>query len=82
MITFYQNNPTLSNHGMLEYRNRNIWCSLIEKLCKEFDKNWLLKKMTLKMSRIVFPLVAPNMLGNFNRCGNSHQFLSNYIRGF
>ena len=37
LITFYQINPALWNHGMIEYRDRNIRRALIQKLCEEFD---------------------------------------------
>ena len=33
LITFYQTNPALWNHGMIEYRDRNIPRALIQKLC-------------------------------------------------
>ena len=32
LITFYQINPALWNHGMTEYRDRNIRRALIQKL--------------------------------------------------
>ena len=38
LITFYQNNPALWNHGMVEYIDRNIRCSLIQKLVEQFDE--------------------------------------------
>ena len=37
LTTFYQTNPALWNHGMTEYRDRNIRRALIQKLCEEFD---------------------------------------------
>ena len=40
LITFYQNNPVLWNHGMVEYRDRNIRCSLIQKLVEQFDEKF------------------------------------------
>ena len=38
LITFYQTNPALRDHGMIEYRDRNIRRALIQKLCEEFDE--------------------------------------------
>ena len=40
LITFYQINPALWNHGMIEYRDRNIRRALIQKLCEEFDEKF------------------------------------------
>ena len=41
LITFYQDNPALWNHGMLEYRDRNIRRALIQKvLVEEFDEKF------------------------------------------
>ena len=40
LITFYQNNPALWNHGMVEYRDRNIRRSLIQKLVEQFDEKF------------------------------------------
>ena len=40
LITFYQINPALWNHGMTEYRDRNIRRALIQKLCEEFDEKF------------------------------------------
>ena len=40
LITFYQANPALWNHGMIEYRDRIIRCALIQKLCEEFDEKF------------------------------------------
>ena len=39
-ITFYQTNPALWNHGMIEYRDRNIRRALIQKLCEEIDEKF------------------------------------------
>ena len=36
LITFYQTNPALWNHGMIEYRDRKIRRVLIQKLCEKF----------------------------------------------
>ena len=40
LITFYQNNPAFWNHGMVEYRDRNIRRSLIQKLVEQFDEKF------------------------------------------
>ena len=40
LITFYQNNPALWNHGMVEYRDGNIRRSLIQKLVEQFDEKF------------------------------------------
>ena len=40
LITFCQNNPALWNHGMVEYRDRNIRRSLIQKLVGQFDEKF------------------------------------------
>ena len=40
LITFYQTNPALWNHGMIEYRDPNIQRGLIQKLCEEFNKKF------------------------------------------
>ena len=37
LITFYQTNPALWNHGMTEYRGRKIRRALIRKLYQEFE---------------------------------------------
>ena len=41
LVTFYQTNPALWNHGMIEHRDRNIRRALIQKLCEEFDKKFI-----------------------------------------
>ena len=40
LITFYQTNLALWNHGMIEYRDPNIQRGLIQKLCEEFNKKF------------------------------------------
>ena len=40
LITFYKTNPAIWNHGMIEYRDRDISCALIQKLCEEFDEKF------------------------------------------
>ena len=40
LINFYQDNPALWNHGMLEYRDRNVRRALIQKLVEEFDEKF------------------------------------------
>ena len=40
LITFYQNNPALWNHGMVEHRDRNIRRSLTQKLVEQFDEKF------------------------------------------
>ena len=37
LITFYHTNPPLWNHGLLEYRDRDIRRALLLKLCDELD---------------------------------------------
>ena len=37
LITFYHTNPPLWNHGLVEYRDRNIRRTLLLKLCDELD---------------------------------------------
>ena len=39
-IAFYQTNPALWNHGMIEYIDPNVRRALIQKLCEEFDKKF------------------------------------------
>ena len=36
----YEANPALWNHGMVEYRNRNLHCALLQKLVLEFDEKF------------------------------------------
>ena len=40
LTTFYQTNPALWNHGMIEYGDRNIRGALIQKLCDEIDEKF------------------------------------------
>ena len=40
LITFYQTNPALWNHGMAEYMDRNIRRVLIKKLCEVLDEKF------------------------------------------
>ena len=40
IITFYQTNPALQNHGMIEYRDQNIRRALIQKLFEDFDEKF------------------------------------------
>ena len=37
LITFYHTNPPLWNHGLADYRDRNIRRALIQKLCEDLD---------------------------------------------
>ena len=36
----YEANPALWNHGMVEYRDRNLHCALLQKLVLEFDEKF------------------------------------------
>ena len=40
LITFYEANPALWNHGMVEYRDRNLRRALLQKLVLEFDQKF------------------------------------------
>ena len=40
LITFYEANPVLWNHGMVEYRHRNLRRALLQKLVLEFDEKF------------------------------------------
>ena len=40
LITFYKTNPALWNHRMIEFRDRDIPCALIQKLREEFDEKF------------------------------------------
>ena len=40
MITFYEANPTLWNHGMVEHRDRNLRRALLQELVLEFDEKF------------------------------------------
>ena len=40
LITFYQTNPGLWNHGMIKYKDRNILRALIQKFCEEVDEKF------------------------------------------
>lgn len=41
LITFFNNNPALWNHGLQEYRDRNIRRASIQKLVEEFDEKFI-----------------------------------------
>ena len=40
LITFYEGNLALWNHGMVEHRNRNRHCGLLQKLVSEFEEKF------------------------------------------
>ena len=40
MITFYEAKRALWNHGMVEYRDRNLRRALLQKLVLEFDEKF------------------------------------------
>ena len=40
MITFYEANPALWNHGMVEYRDRNLPRALLQNFVLEFDEKF------------------------------------------
>ena len=40
LITFYEGNPALWNHGMVEYRDRNLRSALPQKLALKFDEKF------------------------------------------
>ena len=40
IIIFYQTNPALWNHGMIEQRDQNIRRALIQKLFEDFDEKF------------------------------------------
>ena len=40
LITFYEGNPALWNHGMVEYRDRNLRSALLQKLVLKFDEKF------------------------------------------
>ena len=45
MITFYEANPALWNHGTVEYRDRNLRHDLLQKLVLEFDEKFSEKEI-------------------------------------
>ena len=52
LITFYHTNPPLRNHGLADYRDRNIRRALIQKLCKDLDDKF--KEEDIKKSGMFF----------------------------
>ena len=45
LITFYEANPALWNHGMVEYRDRNLRRALLQKLLLEFDQKFSVEEI-------------------------------------
>ena len=52
LITFYQINPALWNHRMIEYIYRDIPRALIQKLCEELDEKFT--EYIIKKSEMFF----------------------------
>ena len=45
LIIFYEANPALWNHGMVEYCDRNLRRALLQKLVLEFDEKFYVEEI-------------------------------------
>ena len=52
MITFYEANPALWNHGTVEYRDRNVRRDLLQKLVLEFDEKFSEKEIKKELNTL------------------------------